>query len=226
MAEVLGVQVGDKVSILTARGAQTPFGSRPASKPIRSRRFSSPACSISTSSSSSFRSPRRRPSSTGPNEVNIIEGFVEHPDKVDDVRMAIVQTVTRPIMLTDWRQRYKSFFDVLKVESDAIFLILAIIVAVASLLIVQGLILLVKDKGRDIAILRTMGATRGLDPAVFILTGLSIGATGAVLGIGSGRGPGPAAGKYPLLRQPRIRPQSVSRRHLSSVATAFVPRPA
>ena len=80
-------------------------------------------------------------------------------------------------MLTDWRQRNKSFFDVLKVESDAIFLILAIIVGVASLLIVQGLILLVKDKSRDIAILRTMGATRGAVLRVFILTGVAIGAS-------------------------------------------------
>ncbi len=87
-------------------------------------------------------------------------------------------------MLTDWRQRNKSFFDVLKVESDAIFLILAIIVAVASLLIVQGLILLVKDKTRDIAIIRTMGATQGAVLRVFILTGLSIGAVGTVIGVG------------------------------------------
>lgn len=182
MAEVLGVQVGDKVSILTARGAQTPFGVTPRLKayPVKAIfqsglfDFDQLIVFLPLAEAQAF--------FDRPNEVNIIEGFVEHPDKVDDVRMAIVQTVTRPIMLTDWRQRYKSFFDVLKVESDAIFLILAIIVAVASLLIVQGLILLVKDKGRDIAILRTMGATRASILRIFILTGLSIGATGAVLG--------------------------------------------
>jgi lipoprotein-releasing system permease protein len=182
MAEVLGVQVGDKVSILTARGAQTPFGITPRLKayPVKAIfqsglfDFDQLIVFLPLAEAQAF--------FDRPNEVNIIEGFVEHPDKVDDVRMAIVQTVTRPIMLTDWRQRYKSFFDVLKVESDAIFLILAIIVAVASLLIVQGLILLVKDKGRDIAILRTMGATRASILRIFILTGLSIGATGAVLG--------------------------------------------
>ena len=97
------------------------------------------------------------------------------------MRARIDETVQNQFMLTDWRQRNKSFFDVLKVESDAIFLILAIIVAVASLLIVQGLILLVKDKTRDIAILRTMGATRGAVLRVFILTGLAIGAIGTAV---------------------------------------------
>lgn len=186
MAETLGVQTGDKVSILTAKGAQTPFGVTPRLKayPVKAiyqsglYDFDQLIVFMPLAEAQAF--------FDRPDEANIIEGFVAHPDKVDDVRAAIVQTVTRPIMLTDWRQRYKSFFDVLKVESDAIFLILAIIVAVASLLIVQGLILLVKDKGRDIAILRTMGATRGSILRVFILTGLSIGAIGAVLGAALG----------------------------------------
>jgi lipoprotein-releasing system permease protein len=186
MAETLGVQVGDRVSILTARGAQTPFGVTPRLKayPVKAIfqsglfDFDQLIVFIPLAEAQAF--------FDRPNEANIIEGFVAKPDKVDEVRAEIVQTITRPIMLTDWRQRYRSFFDVLKVESDAIFLILAIIVAVASLLIVQGLILLVKDKGRDIAILRTMGATRGSILRVFILTGLAIGAVGAGLGTALG----------------------------------------
>jgi lipoprotein-releasing system permease protein len=186
MAEVLGVQVGDKVSLLTAKGAQTPFGVTPRLKgyPVRAIYqsglfdFDQLMVFIPLTEAQAF--------FDRPNEANIIEAFVEHPDKVDDVRTAIVREIARPIMLTDWRQRYKSFFDVLKVESDAIFLILAIIVAVASLLIVQGLILLVKDKGRDIAILRTMGATRASILRVFILTGVAIGAVGDLLGTALG----------------------------------------
>ncbi|MCI4678414.1 lipoprotein-releasing ABC transporter permease subunit [Rhodoblastus acidophilus] len=186
LAETLGVQVGDKVSILTAKGAQTPFGVTPRLKayPVKAiyqsglYDFDQLIVFMPLAEAQAF--------FNRPDEANIIEGFVAHPDKVDAVRERIVQAITRPIMLTDWRQRYKSFFDVLKVESDSIFLILAIIVAVASLLIVQGLILLVKDKGRDIAILRTMGATRGSILRVFILTGLSIGATGAILGTALG----------------------------------------
>jgi lipoprotein-releasing system permease protein len=121
-----------------------------------------------------------------PGEVSVIEGFVSDPNDMDFMRAKIDATVQNQFMLTDWRQRNKSFFDVLKVESDAIFLILAIIVGVASLLIVQGLILLVKDKTRDIAILRTMGATRGAVLRVFILTGVVIGAVGTALGVALG----------------------------------------
>lgn len=183
MAENLGVQAGDTVSLLTARGAQTPFGVTPRLKAYKVKAiyssglydFDQLILFMPLAESQAF--------FNRPDEVNIIEGFLDKPDDVDKVRAKIVQTITRPIMLTDWRQRYKSFFDVLKVEADAIFLILAIIVAVASLLIVQGLILLVKDKTRDIAILRTMGATRGAVLRIFLLTGLAIGAIGATLGV-------------------------------------------
>jgi lipoprotein-releasing system permease protein len=186
LAETLGVQAGDKVSILTAKGAQTPFGVTPRLKayPVKAiyesglYDFDQLIVFMPLSEAQLF--------FDRPGEATLIEAFVAHPDEVDAVRARIVQTITRPIMLTDWRQRSKTFFDVLKVESDSIFLILSIIVMVASLLIVQGLILLVKDKGRDIAILRTMGATRGSILRVFILTGLSIGAIGALLGVALG----------------------------------------
>jgi lipoprotein-releasing system permease protein len=186
MAENLGVQVGDNVSILTAHGAQTPFGVTPRIKsyPVRAifssglYDFDQLIVFLPLAEAQAFFNKE--------GEASIIEGFVAHPDDMDDIRLKIGQAVERPSILTDWRQRYKSFFDVLQVESEAIFLILAIIVAVASLLIVQGLILLVKDKGRDIAILRTMGAPRGAILRIFILTGLSIGALGDLLGMSLG----------------------------------------
>ena len=186
MADNLGVRVGDNVSILTAHGAQTPFGVTPRIKayPVRAIfqsglfDFDQLIVFMPLGEAQAFFNK--------PGEASIIEGFVDHPDDMDGIRVAITQTIERPSILTDWRQRYKSFFDVLQVESEAIFLILAIIVVVASLLIVQGLILLVKDKGRDIAILRTMGATRGAILRVFILTGLSIGALGDLLGMAIG----------------------------------------
>ena len=186
MADNLGVRVGDNVSILTAHGAQTPFGVTPRIKayPVRAIfqsglfDFDQLIVFMPLGEAQAFFNK--------PGEASIIEGFVDHPDNMDELRIAITQEIERPSILTDWRQRYKSFFDVLQVESEAIFLILAIIVAVASLLIVQGLILLVKDKGRDIAILRTMGATRGAILRIFILTGLSIGALGDLLGMALG----------------------------------------
>src|SRR5207248_2093777 len=94
----------------------------------------------------------------------------------------IDETIERPITLSDWRQRNKTFFGVLEVERNVMFLILMLIVLVAALNIVSGLIMLVKDKSADIAILRTMGATRGSIMRVFLITGAAIGVVGTVAG--------------------------------------------
>ncbi len=186
MADNLGVRVGDTVSILTAKGAQTPFGVTPRMKayPVKAifqfglSDFDQLFVYLPLEEAQAFFNK--------PGEVSVIQGFVDDPAHMDDVRMKIEQTIERPNILTDWRQRNKGFFDVLKVESDAIFLILTIIVAVASLLIVQGLVLLVKDKTREIAILRTMGASRGAVLRIFILTGVAIGLIGVTLGVALG----------------------------------------
>ena len=84
--------------------------------------------------------------------------------------------------MIDWRQRNATFFNALQVERNVMFLILTLIVLVAALNIVSGLIMLVKDKGRDIAILRTMGATQGAIMRVFLITGASIGVVGTLVG--------------------------------------------
>jgi lipoprotein-releasing system permease protein len=186
MADNLGVRVGDTVTILTAKGAQTPMGLMPRMKtyPVKAifqfglSDFDQLFVYLPLDEAQAFFNK------TG--EVSVIEGFVANPENMDDVRMKIETIIERPNILTDWRQKNKGFFDVLKVESEAIFLILSIIVAVAALLIVQGLILLVKDKTRDIAILRTMGATRGAILRIFILTGVAIGLAGTTLGVALG----------------------------------------
>jgi lipoprotein-releasing system permease protein len=90
------------------------------------------------------------------------------------------------MIMTDWRQRNRSFFEALKIERTVMFLILTLIVLVAALNIISGLTMLVKDKGRDIAILRTMGATRGAIMRVFLITGASIGILGTIAGFGLG----------------------------------------
>jgi lipoprotein-releasing system permease protein len=88
--------------------------------------------------------------------------------------------------MTDWRQRNRTFFGALEVERNVMFLILTLIVLVAALNIISGLIMLVKDKSEDIAILRTMGATRGAIMRVFLITGASIGIVGTIAGFGLG----------------------------------------
>jgi lipoprotein-releasing system permease protein len=84
--------------------------------------------------------------------------------------------------MVDWRQRNATFFNALQVERNVMFLILTLIVLVAALNIVSGLIMLVKDKSGDIAILRTMGATQGAIMRVFLITGAAIGVVGTVVG--------------------------------------------
>ena len=84
--------------------------------------------------------------------------------------------------MADWRQRNATFFNALQVERNVMFLILTLIILVAALNIISGLIMLVKDKGGDIAIMRTMGATQGAVMRIFLITGASIGVVGTLAG--------------------------------------------
>ena len=117
------------------------------------------------------------------NRVQSIEIFVDNPDDVDALRTPIEEASARQIYLTDWRQRNHTFFSALEVERNVMFMILTLIMLVAALNIISGLIMLVKDKGRDIAILRTMGATRGAMLRIFLMTGAAIGVTGTIAGV-------------------------------------------
>ena len=101
---------------------------------------------------------------------------------MDRFRQLITEDAGRPIFMIDWRQRNATFFNALQVERNVMFLILTLIVLVAALNIVSGLIMLVKDKGPDIAILRTMGASQGSVMRVFFITGASIGVVGTLGG--------------------------------------------
>jgi lipoprotein-releasing system permease protein len=115
-------------------------------------------------------------------DVTAIEIYTDNPDKIDSFRSLVSKAAARPIYMIDWRQRNATFFNALQVERNVMFLILTLIVLVAALNIVSGLIMLVKDKGGDIAILRTMGATQGAIMRVFLITGASIGVVGTIVG--------------------------------------------
>jgi lipoprotein-releasing system permease protein len=115
--------------------------------------------------------------------VQKIEVFVDNPDAVDSLRAPVEAAAGRQVYLTDWRQTNQTFFSALQVERNVMFMILTLIVLVAALNIISGLIMLVKDKGRDIAILRTMGATSGAVMRIFMMTGAAIGVTGTLAGV-------------------------------------------
>ncbi len=186
LAESLGLSLGDQVSVLTAKGAQTPFGVAPRIK-------SYPVVAIFQIGMSEFDSsfvymPMTEAQSyfNKDGEASVIEVFVDDPDHMDAVRLRLDRALERPAVMTDWRQRNKTFFDALNVERNVMFIILTLIVLVAALNIISGLIMLVKDKSSDIAILRTMGASRGSILRIFLIAGASIGVCGTFAGLALG----------------------------------------
>jgi lipoprotein-releasing system permease protein len=114
--------------------------------------------------------------------ANELEIMVKDPDRVWAYRSEIAAVVDGAGRLVDWQQANASFFTALKVERNVMFLILSLIIMVAALNIISGMIMLVKDKGRDIAILRTMGATRGTIMRIFFMSGATIGVVGTLAG--------------------------------------------
>ena len=115
-------------------------------------------------------------------DVTAIEVYTNNHDRIDVFRKLVTDAANRPIFMIDWRQRNATFFNALQVERNVMFLILTLIILVAALNIVSGLIMLVKDKGSDIAIMRTMGATQGSIMRIFLITGASIGVVGTIAG--------------------------------------------
>ncbi|MEP3046406.1 MAG: lipoprotein-releasing ABC transporter permease subunit [Roseibium sp.] len=182
MAQQLGITVGDNVTIISPRGSVTPMGVTPRVKAY-------PVSAIFEIGMSEYDATFLfMPLEEAQAYFNMdgivtgIELYVVDPDNVGVMTRAIEEAAGRPTFVTDWRQRNVTFFSALEVERNVMFIILTLIVLVAALNIISGLIMLVKDKGRDIAILRTMGATRGAVMRIFLITGASIGCVGTIAG--------------------------------------------
>jgi lipoprotein-releasing system permease protein len=182
LAQQLGVTVGDKVTLISPRGATTPMGVVPRLKAYTVVAEFEAGMSVIDSSNVfiPFREADNFFDKEG--EATVIEVFLDNPDRIDEMRPVIEKAAGRPTLITDWRQSNRTFFSALAVERNVMFLILLLIVLVAALNIVSGMIMLVKDKGSAIAILRTMGATQGTIMRVFLLTGGAIGVAGTFAG--------------------------------------------
>jgi lipoprotein-releasing system permease protein len=182
LANDLNVKLGDEITLLTPRGASTALGTAP-----RVKRY--PIVAIFEIGMSEYDSSivfmplaEAQRYFSQPNSVSVLEVVLDSPDEVGELGPKIIAGGGPTIYISDWRQRNATFFTALQVERNVMFLILALIVLVAALNIISGLIMLVKDKGRDIAILRTMGATRAAVMRVFFITGASIGILGTLAG--------------------------------------------
>jgi lipoprotein-releasing system permease protein len=182
LADTLSVRAGDQITLVAPRGAVTPMGTTPRIKSYKVAGLFEIGMSEYDQVFVFMPLPEAQAYFNRPGDVSAIEVYTDDPDKVDMFRKEITEKAGRPVYLVDWRQRNATFFNALQVERNVMFLILTLIVLVAALNIVSGLIMLVKDKGHDIAILRTIGATRGSILRVFLITGASIGVLGTLVG--------------------------------------------
>ena len=182
LARSLGVIAGDRITLISPKGAVTPMGVAPRIKAY-------PVTAVFEIGMAEYDStfvfmplPEAQAYFNKVSTVSAIEVYLNDPDEVASMRSPVHDAVSKPSYLTDWRERNVTFFSALEVERNIMFIILTLIILVAVLNLVSGLFMLVKDKGRDIAILRTMGATRGAMLRVFLITGATIGIVGTMTG--------------------------------------------
>jgi lipoprotein-releasing system permease protein len=186
MAERMGLSVGDRITLISPKGNVTAFGTVPRMRAYRivgtfdvgmfeydSGFIFMPLAAAQTY----FRLP---------DAVTTLEVFIEDPDRAPQFAREIARTLSGVGRVHDWQRANASFFNAIQVERNVMFLILTLIIVVAAFNIISSLIMLVKDKGRAIAILRTMGATRGSVMRIFFIAGASVGVVGTLLGFAGG----------------------------------------
>ncbi len=210
LAQKLGISMGDSITIINPNGEVTPFGTTPQirSYPVNvifdlgMVEFDSFYVYLPMKPAQIFFKQFKDELKPGYDELSMdatdeqiesayerhyfataAEIFIKDPDAVDAMRVPIQMAVDQPVILTDWRQRNETFFSALQVERVVMFVILSMIVVVAAFNIISSLVMLVKDKGGDIAVLRTMGATRGAIMRIFCMTGTAIGVMGTIVGL-------------------------------------------
>jgi lipoprotein-releasing system permease protein len=182
LADQLSLRAGDSVTLVAPRGAVTPMGTTPRIKSYKIAAVFEIGMSEYDAAFVFMPLPEAQAYFNRAGDVTAIEVYTDNPDRIERSRKLVAEAANRPIFMIDWRQRNATFFNALQVERNVMFLILTIIVVVAAFNITSGLIMLVKDKGRDIGILRTMGVTQGAIMRVFMMTGASVGVVGTLVG--------------------------------------------
>ena len=186
LAEQLRLAPGDQIILVSPRGNQTVMGTLPRVKayPIAGLfevgmyEYDNSFVFMPLADAQLFFRMADR--------VNAIELFYNDPDQVTRVRLDLVEALGPGFRTVDWQRANSGFFSAIQVERNVMFLILSLIILVAAFNILSGQYMLVKGKGRDIAILRTMGASRGNILRIFFLSGASVGLAGTVAGVALG----------------------------------------
>jgi len=182
LAQKLGVGVGDKLTLISPKGIVTAFGTVP-----RMKAFTVAATfeiGMFEYDSNFIFMPLALAQGYFklPNAVTNLEIFIDEPSNAPDMTSKVMSITGKGIRVHDWQQANASFFNAIQVERNVMFLILTLIIIVAAFNIISSMIMLVKDKARDIAILRTMGATRGSIMRIFFIAGASVGIIGTLFG--------------------------------------------
>ncbi|WP_454882709.1 lipoprotein-releasing ABC transporter permease subunit [Sphingomonas oryzagri] len=182
LAEALGVGVGDNISVLNPAGQSTPFGTAP--RIVSYRVAATFEIGVYDYDKAYVVLPMEDAQDLllMGNTVGMVELRVTDPDKVTQILAPLAPKVIRDGVLVDWRQMNSALFQALEVERVTMFVVLGIVILIAAFNILSSLIMLVRAKTRDIAILRTMGASRAAMLRIFMTIGMTIG----VLGIGTG----------------------------------------
>jgi lipoprotein-releasing system permease protein len=186
LAEQLGVKPGDNITLISPSGESTAFGGTPLQKAyLVGATFTA---GMSQYDQAYIFMPLNQAQLFFGREdgVDAVEIRLTDPDKAERLKPAISRAAGPTALVADWTQRDSSYWGALKVERNVMRLILMMLVVIAAMNIISGLVMLVKNKGRDIAILRTIGAGQGAILRIFFMAGAAIGAAGTLAGLALG----------------------------------------
>lgn len=186
LAQKMGIVPGDEITLISPNGKVTAFGTVPRMKSytvlgtfeVGMYEYDSNFIFMPLEAAQKYFGI--------PGAVTNIDVTLDNEKMLKPVRKAIEESVGASAYVYDWKQTNSAFFNAIDVERNVMFLILTLIILVAAFNIITGLIMLVKDKGRDIAVLRTMGATKGMIMRIFFMDGAFIGVVGTTLGLALG----------------------------------------
>ena len=184
IADELNLKVGDSIKLISPKGIRTVLGPAPAT--IRSfpiayifkigmTEYDKLLVYMPLDEAQKFFLKQGR--------IDMIEVMAERPGEIERIVPGLREALDAQVRIWTWKDQNGSYLKALQTERVVMFLILSLIILVAALNIISGLIMLVKDKGRDIGILRTLGLTRGAIMRVFFICGSSIGVIGTILGV-------------------------------------------
>jgi lipoprotein-releasing system permease protein len=186
LAERMGLAVGDQITLISPKGNITAFGTVPRMRAYKIIGLFDVGMFEYDSGFIFMPMQAAQTYFRMPNAVTTLEIFIDDPDKAPQMARQLQQTVGSAGRVHDWQRANSSFFNAIQVERNVMFLILTLIIVVAAFNIISSLIMLVKEKGRAIAILRTMGATRGAIMRIFFISGASVGVFGTLFGFAGG----------------------------------------